>query len=166
MANGSMIVGWMVGAVPMLIAGAPPAVARPTAAQDAPLVKLIEDQAKAVTAFDQRALAALTAPDYREISPVGDVDERAAMLGFYAPANKVPAPAVDVGEVDVRRFGDMAVMSARITYTMAAAPGIAAPPPRALRAGYVARRYGPAWKLVSAQFTPIRGAPAGAKPLR
>lgn len=130
------------------------------AVEDRPLVRLVEAHATAVVTFDQATLAAITAPDYVEISPVGDVDTREAMLGFYAPANKIPAPSVVVSEPTVDRFGDAAVMTARLTYTMPTPPGAdMLPPTRAMRAGYVARRVGKTWQLVSAQFTPIRTAP-------
>ncbi|TPG10403.1 nuclear transport factor 2 family protein [Sphingomonas oligophenolica] len=164
-----MAISWWLAASAVLMAMASPANAQSAdaAPADPALVRLIEDQAKAVVAFDQPTLAALTAPDYQEISPVGDVDARAAMLGFYAPENKVPAPTVAVSETSVRRIGDLALMTARITYTMVPPTGAAAtspPPTRALRGGYVARRYGTMWKLVSAQFTPIRTPPGSPPP--
>ena len=148
------------GVAATAILAAAPVQPQSSNAQDAPLVRLIEAQANAVVAFDQKTLAGITARDYQEVSPVGDIDQRAAMLGFYAPENEVPSPRVTVGETTVRRMGSIALMTARITYTMPAAPGSSASlPSRALRGGYVARRVGGDWKLVSAQFTPIRTTP-------
>jgi ketosteroid isomerase-like protein len=134
----------------------------------APLVQLVEDQARAIGNFDQQMLSRLLAPDYREISPVGDVDERDAVIGFYAPANRMAGPSLRVSEIMVHQNGDMAVMSAKLTYAQpraaTAPPNASAPPERSLRAGYTARRYPDGWKLEAIQYTPIRTPPAGASP--
>ena len=52
--------------------------------------------------FDATQLDQLLAPDYIEISPLGEVDPRAKVLGFYAPDKKA------VGSI-VRRQGKLTV---------------------------------------------------------
>lgn len=96
--------------------------------------------------FDQAALTRLTAPDFVEISPVGEVDPRDKVIGFYAPEQRREAPPVTVSDRTVRRFADTAVVTARLGFG-----------PMALRAVYVARNGRDGWRLVSAQYTPIRG---------
>lgn len=106
--------------------------------------------------FDQKAMDAVLAPDYVEVSPVGDVDARDKVIGFYAADQKPSGPAgrAALDEVTTRVYGDMAVTIARLTFTMTTPDGKAVS--RAMRAVFVTRR-GPArWLVVSSQFTPIR----------
>ncbi|WP_077405804.1 nuclear transport factor 2 family protein [Janthinobacterium sp. LM6] len=120
---------------------------------DAELVALVQHHAQAQNSFDQAALNAITAENYVEISPVGEVDAREKMLSFYAPEQKRPSPQLQVDEPVVRLFGDTALISARLSYRLnqeGAARSFA------LRAGYVARLVGEQWLLVSAQYTGIR----------
>lgn len=117
------------------------------------LVALIQRHAQAQNAFDQQALKAMTAKDYVEISPVGEVDSREKMLSFYAPEQKQPSPALQVDEQAVRIFGDTAIISAQLTYTLSQEGATRS---FALRGGYVARRVDNQWLLVSAQYTGIR----------
>lgn len=119
------------------------------------LVALVQRHVQAQSSFDQAALKAITAEDYVEISPVGEVDSREKMLSFYAPEQKRPAPQLQVDETVVRQSGDTALISARLSYTInqdGAARSFA------LRAGYVARLIDQQWLLVSAQYTGIRPA--------
>ncbi|MBV8687421.1 MAG: nuclear transport factor 2 family protein [Alphaproteobacteria bacterium] len=136
---------------------APPHPVRPPAAPDS-LVRTVEEFTRAQQAFDPATLARLTTPDYLEISPLGEVDSREKMLGFYAPDRKTPAPRLAMSEVSVRTFGEAAVLVARIAYTMQ--PPAQAPdqPPRvmAMRASFVARRVPGGWKIASAHYTGIR----------
>ncbi|MDN2671517.1 nuclear transport factor 2 family protein [Janthinobacterium sp. SUN211] len=120
---------------------------------DAELVALVQRHAQAQSNFDQVALNAITAENYVEISPVGEVDGRAKMLAFYAPEQKRPSPQLQVDEPVVRQFGDTALISARLSYRLNQ-DGVARN--FALRAGYVARLVDKQWLLVSAQYTGIR----------
>ena len=138
---------------------APASAASPTA--DAALTRLVDAFVAAQRDFDPRALAALTTPDYVEVSPAGEVDTRAAMLGFYAPDKKTPAPPIAVSERSVRVEGNTAIVMAKLSMTVPAAVGVTRSVD--LRATYVARRTGAAWRLAGAQFTPIRAA-GGPKP--
>lgn len=124
------------------------------------LVTLVGDFVHAQLAFDVPRLTALTTADYLEISPVGEVDGREKMLGFYAPANKTSAPSIEVLEPLVRIFGDTAIIVVRLSYTMSVPGRAPDQPPRvmALRASFVARRDAGRWKLASAQYTGIRAA--------
>ncbi|MBN8808135.1 MAG: nuclear transport factor 2 family protein [Sphingomonas sp.] len=120
-----------------------PAVAAP--ARTADPVAAVEAFAAAQRAFDQTALVEVTAPDFVEISPLGEVDPRDRMLGFYAPDKKVAGPPVTMDERTVRTSGNLAIVTVR--YAIGE---------HALRAVYVVRRDAGQWRLVSAQYTPIR----------
>ena len=120
---------------------------------DAELLALVQRHAQAQSSFDQAALKAVTAENYVEISPVGEVDGREKMLSFYAPEQKRPSPQVQVDEPVVRLFGDTALISARLSYRVNQAEVART---FALRAGYVARLVDKQWLLVSAQYTGIR----------
>ena len=152
---------WAIAPVAMLAAS--PAAAQDRAAQDrAAQGRMAQDGAvqalvdrfeDARTRFDPVALAATLAPDYEEISPVGTVDPRAAVLGFYAPAARRPAPAMTADDTVVRTTGDVALVTRRQSFTL---PGGVT---RSIRVRYVARRTNGRWQLLSAQYTPIPPAP-------
>ncbi|MES2339474.1 MAG: nuclear transport factor 2 family protein [Pseudomonadota bacterium] len=121
----------------------------PAAAATRPATPLAAAEAyfAAQRAFDPAALADVTMPDFVEISPVGEVDPRAKVLGFYAPAERRGTPpAMTLSEQSVRSFGDTAIVTARVSFG-----------PGAVRAVYVACKDKGRWALVSAQYTPIRG---------
>ena len=125
----------------------------PTAA----LTQLVERFSKAQQAFDVATLRDLTAEDYVEVSPLGEVDPRDKMLGFYAPEHKVDPPEMSIQDNQVRVFGDIGVVLARISYTM---KGLDSQPhTHDLRATFVARKTSEGWKLVSTSFTPLRTPP-------
>lgn len=126
---------------------AAPAPAAPR--DEAEVTALVDAFVAAQRDFDQPALARLTTPDYVEVSPVGQVDSRAKMLAFYAPEHKQSAPPLVLTERTIRLHQKTAIATARL-----AAGRLV------LRAVYVARRDGGTWRLLSAQFTPIRS-PAG-----
>ena len=101
--------------------------------------------------YDVPALRALTADQFVEISPLGEVDPRDKMIGFYAKDAPpgVPVPVID--ERQVRVFGASAIVTVRITINI---NGQA----RSLRSTFVTHKDGTQWKLVSAQHTPMRPA--------
>lgn len=105
-------------------------------------------------AFDQAALTAMMAPEYQEVSPIGEVDSRERVIGFYAPDKKKPAPPMTISETVARPAGAVGVVTMRIAYAMPGKDGQMQT--RALRAGFVARRIGSEWRFVSLQLTPIR----------
>ncbi|SEM78720.1 protein of unknown function [Sphingomonas gellani] len=128
---------------PLALVATAPAMAAP--GDEAAVSRLTDAFVAAQRGFDQAALARLTAPGYVEISPLGDVDARDRMLGFYAPDKKRDSPPLILTERSVRLYGDTAVETARLAFG-----------PAAMRATYVAHRQGREWVLISAQFTPIR----------
>jgi ketosteroid isomerase-like protein len=132
----------------------PAAIAAPdTATANAELIGLVQRHVEAQRDFDQTTLRAITAENYVEISPVGEVDNREKMLTFYAPTERRAAPTVRVDEQAVQTFDQTAIVLARLTYTMAAD---GQPRSFAMRASYVARRLDGKWQLVSAHYTGIR----------
>ncbi|WP_082441375.1 nuclear transport factor 2 family protein [Sphingomonas sp. Leaf230] len=105
--------------------------------------------------FDQAAMIAMMAPEYQEVSPVGEVDSRERVIGFYAADKKSAAPPMTITETVARPAGTIGVVTMRIAYTMPGKDGQIQT--RALRAGFVARRIKGDWQFLSLQFTPIRG---------
>ncbi len=102
--------------------------------------------------FDLPAIRAMTAENYVEVSPAGELDSREKMLGFYAPDKKTQAPPMTVENELTRVFGDVAIQTVKLTYTMGEARKMS------LRATLVAHKRGGEWKMVSAQYTGIRPA--------
>ncbi len=120
----------------------------PPAAQVAELQALARRYVEAQFTFDPATLARVTAPQFVEVSPKGEVDAREAVLGFYAADRKTAAPPHQVIEQAVRLTGSTAV----ITQTLEMGSG-----PRRLRmtqalsASWVEGR----WQLTSSQTTPV-----------
>ncbi|PCD04612.1 DUF4440 domain-containing protein [Sphingomonas spermidinifaciens] len=125
------------------------AAASPVAAQEQPLRDLTERFAAARAGYDAAALEATLAPDYEEISPVGTVDKRAEVIGFYTADKKAPVPPMTADEWAGAARGDVAVVTLRQSLAL---PGGQT---RALRVRHLARREAGKWKLVSTQYTPI-----------
>jgi hypothetical protein len=101
--------------------------------------ELVQRFATAQGTFDRAALEALTFENYIEISPLGEVDPRAKMLSFYVKHDDKPLPAISV--------------LAKVSYAMTVGGQTRT---SALRSSFVAQQQDGAWKLVSAQYTPIR----------
>lgn len=115
--------------------------------------RLVDRFNAARTAFDDRGLAGTLAPDYQEISPVGDIDSRDRVIGFYKPAQRGPAPALVSNERAVALHRDWALVTERLSFDMAKPDGTKVT--RSLRARYVAVRTAVGWQLASAQYTGI-----------
>lgn len=112
------------------------------------LARIAESYVAAQFAFDQQTLRELTAENFVEISPQGEVDERSAVIGFYAPEKKRAAPRFSIANQKVRITGTMAVITQFVTI------GI---PPRSMtlsQASTAAFQDGH-WKLTSSQSTPV-----------
>lgn len=128
--------------------------------RDRDLIGIVEGFAAAKQRFDPAAMAAVMADDYVEISPIGDVDRRAEVLGFYDPKGARPAPAMRVLDPVVSRRRDSASVVTKLAFT--------APGPRgamrevAMRVTYAMVRDGDRWKIATVQYTPIRNSPAAA----
>lgn len=121
---------------------------------DAASVERLVDRFNAARAsFDEAALGATLAPDYQEISPIGDVDDRAKVLGFYRADQRRAGPAIEHADRSTIVHGAFAVETERLSFTVTRPDGVAAT--RSMRVRYVAMRSGPGWRLLSAQYTPI-----------
>ena len=144
----------LVAAFPLAFLLAPPVVARPVASDAIRLALRAEDFVRMRDAFDQAAMIAMMAPDYQEVSPIGEVDPRERVIGFYAADKKVPAPPMTITETNVHVSGGVGTVTMRIAYAVPGRDGQVQT--RALRAGFVARRIGRDWRFAFAQFTPIR----------
>jgi len=117
------------------------------------LGELVQRFATAQGTFDRAALEALTAENYVEISPLGEVDSRAKMLSFYVKHDDKPLPAITVDEITTRVLGNTGIVLAKVSYGMTVG---AQTRTASLRSTFVAQQQAGAWKLVSAQYTPIR----------
>lgn len=104
-------------------------------------------------AFDEAALGETLAPDYQEISPVGDVDDRAKVLGFYRADQRRAGPVIERADRRTSLHGMFAIGTERLSFTMTRPDGVAAT--RSMRVRYVAVRGGGVWRLLSAQYTPM-----------
>lgn len=115
--------------------------------------ELVQRFTNAQAAMDAPTLAALTTDNYIEVSPVGEVDTRKKMLTFYVKDEKRVLPAMRVEDNITRLFGETAVVVAKITYSQ-----VIEGQPRnfSLQSTFVAEKTDGGWKLVSAQYTPIR----------
>ena len=123
---------------------------------------------EAVRRNDAAALESLLAADYLEVSPLGQVDKRAQVIGFYrvaagaqtGQASEVAEVAVD--ELSVRVYGDVAVVIAGESFTMNVA---GKPVARPMRSTLVWHKLGGAWKLVSSHHTAVRPPIAPGRPV-
>jgi len=82
------------------------------------VVAVVQQLADAQRTFDQAALDRLLTADYVEVSPVGDVDERAKVIGFYSADAKAKSPEVSSIVIDqptVRIDGTHAIVIVRQT---------------------------------------------------
>ena len=113
----------------------------------------------AVKRNDVAVLESLLAQDYVEVSPLGQVDKRAQVIGFYRVAAKAQTgqaselSAVTVDELSVRVYGDVAVAVAGESFTMNVG---GKPVVRPMRSTLVWHKLGGAWTLVSSHHTTVR----------
>lgn len=140
------VAAWMI-----VGAGMPTAVAPDPAS--ATVERLVERFNAARAGYDNVALAATLAPDYQEISPIGDVDDRAKVLGFYRAEDRRPVPVMQSDERSIVLRGTTGVETERLSFTIPRPDGTSMT--RSIRVRYVATKLRDGWKLVSAQYTPI-----------
>ncbi|CAN7473012.1 nuclear transport factor 2 family protein [Duganella sp. LjRoot269] len=117
------------------------------------LLKLVQAYTEAQRDFEPSKIDAIVTRDFYEISPVGEVDPREKVLGFYLPANKREAPTMEVSEPAIHTYGGTGTILVKLSGTMTMG---AEKRSFAFRAGYVAVNEGGKWKLASAQYTGIR----------
>lgn len=138
-----------------------PAIAAASDRDDAALLQQANALVAAQLAFDQPALERLLAPDYLEVSPVGELDTREEVIGFYSPTAKAKAAAgpqplgATLDEVQTRLHGDAATLIARETIRMPAGDGTRE---IAMRVQFQFRLLDGQWRLASTQYTGIRTA--------
>ena len=149
--------------LPALVVAAAPATAQRTP-DAAGLERVIDRFNAARVAFDPAGRAATRAPGCEEISPVGDVDDRARVIGFYAADQRRAAPAIERGERRTALLPGFGVTTERVSIRVARPDGTAAI--RSLRVRYVGLRRGADWLLVSVQYTPMPPAPAPSTPAK
>ncbi len=113
---------------------------------------LVRRHVDAQRTFDVAALKTITADNYVEVSPVGEMDSREKMLGFYAE-KKSESPTVQVEEQTTRLFGDTAIVVAKLAYSMNVGGQARS---FAMRATFVAQKAGANWKMLSTHYTAIR----------
>ncbi len=144
-------------AATVMIAAAVPTVAHAATQPDrAGVEQVVERFNAARAAFDPAALAKTLAPDYQEISPVGDVDDRAKVLGFYRAEDRKPAPMMQSSERTIVLRDATGIETERLSFTIARPDGTTST--RSIRVRYVATKLRDGWQLVSAQYTPIPAA--------
>ena len=134
--------------------------AEPAAAAEQTLIDAARAMFDAQSTFDLAALDAILAPDYVEISPIGDVDERAEVLSFYTPEAKAQMNAsgmelvsTTMTEPRVRVYGDQAIVVSKNVATLRVN---GAEQQRLARVLFHFRKLGGKWLLQSSQFTWIR----------
>jgi ketosteroid isomerase-like protein len=134
-----------------------------TAAQAKPDADVVAAETRryfdAVRRNDAATLESLFAADYLEVSPLGQVDKRAQVIGFYKTAARAQSgqaselAAVALDDLSVRVFGDVVVVVVRESFTLQDA---GTPVVRPIRSTLVWRRMGGTWWLVSSHHTAIR----------
>jgi len=132
-----------------------PAFAQTRASEGPAILAVLQTLVDSQVTFDQKRMDAVLAPDYVEVSPVGDVDPRAKVLSFYAPDQKPNAPVgkAALSEVTTRSYGETAVTVAKLTFNLTTPNGVMS---REMRSVYVTRKIGGKWLVVSSQFTPMK----------
>ena len=122
------------------------------------ILGLVRQMAEAQKNYDAAKLDEILAPDYVEISPAGEVDPRAKVLGFYAPEKKSARQgqlvSYELDEITSRIYGDTAIVVARLPFTVKTPDGQTVS--RALRCTFVCRKARGKWRIASAQYTSIR----------
>ena len=127
-----------------------------TRATEQALLELIKQLVAAQQNFDAAALDKLLAADYVEVSPVGEVDERAKVIGFYAPAAKAaagPAVTITVDEPQYRLRDNTALVIVRESFQRKVGDQVR---DMAMRASFTLRKEQGRWLIASAQYTGIR----------
>lgn len=123
---------------------------------EAELTSLIRKLVAAQTAFDASAMEQILSADYIEISPAGEVDDRAKVLGFYSPAAKAAAgesPAVQLDEFKIRSYKDHASVIVRESFQRKMGEQVRT---IAMRASFLCRKEQGRWVIAAAQYTGIR----------
>lgn len=133
------------------LAAVPPSQAG--AARAHPVEELVRRFTEAQREMDVATLKALTAEQYVEVSPLGEVDHREKMLTFYAKDGGRAAPTAVIEESMTRLLGETVIVIAKITYSTVVEGQKRS---FSLQSSFVAQKFNGDWKLVSAHYTAIR----------
>lgn len=123
------------------------------------LTNLIKQFVETQRTFDAESMSKLLAPDYVEVSPAGEVDEREKVLGFYSPAAKAASGApssIECDQFNVREYSDYASVIVRQKFVSSNAANSR---PIYMRASFLCRKEQGRWVISSAQYTGIRQQP-------
>ncbi len=130
------------------------------------VISIAKQAAVAQENYDTAALEKFYASDYIEISPKGEIDERAKAIGFYKIEDvekaKAKTPKYILDEFKVRHYGKYAMIISRFSFGTKNNPG--KPPFPVGLVLYALRKEKGAWKIYSAQFTPFPPPPRPATP--
>jgi ketosteroid isomerase-like protein len=122
---------------------------------DADTLRALEaKRCAAITSGDVDTLKAMLVDDYVHVHMTGHVDDRAGHLKAVSSRPR----RTERGDLLVRVYGDLAVITGELTNHMTGADG----KPNATKAycHQVATRSGDAWRFVSIQLTPLSAPPA------
>jgi ketosteroid isomerase-like protein len=124
------------------------------------LLSLVKQLVEAQRTFDAAAMDKLLTADYIEVSPVGEVDERAKVLSFYSPAAKAAAgeaPAMTIDEPTYRLQKNTAIVIVRESFKRKMGDQMREV---AMRVLFTFRQESGGWRIASAQYTGVRPAPS------
>jgi len=121
------------------------------------VITIAKQAAAAQENYDTAALEKLYASDYIEISPKGEIDERAKAIGFYQVGDvekaKAKTPKYILDEFKVRHYGKYAMIISRFSF--GTKNDTSKPPFPVGLVLYALRKEKGGWKIYSAQFTPF-----------
>ena len=123
------------------------------------LVQLQHALSQAWIAGDRAAVEQIIAPEWRSTGPDGRQSDRAAVLGEVFESRVHRIDRVDIDEIDVRVFGDSAVVTGR-THGVGAFEGMPYDVWIRFTDTFV-RRKGQ-WQAVASHASLVRGSQAGA----
>jgi hypothetical protein len=96
----------------------------------------------------------ITADDYIEVSPTGEIISRKQLLERYIPQQKASSEQYPSSHGwSVRKIKDTAEVLSQVGYDIKTPQGTTEHV--TLRVLYVAHLYGDDWKLISVQYTPV-----------
>jgi ketosteroid isomerase-like protein len=123
------------------------------------IISLINKMGEAQMNYDVARLAECLSEDYLEVSPAGDADPRAKVLGFYTPEEKTKNAARgellsrEFAEVSIRFYDKIAIVTARMPFVMKVGEQ---KHERSFRCTFVCRKSKGKWLIVSSHYTGIR----------
>jgi ketosteroid isomerase-like protein len=119
---------------------------------------LVKQMTEAQINYNPETLDKIFTSDYIEISPIGELDLRGKVLGFYKPEAKPDSSKttaiVEPTDFSIRTYDKFAIVITRLNYTRTVEGKTL--PPMSLRAMIVCRKEKGEWKIASVQYTGIR----------